>query len=154
MVGNLGFYWAVLAKCWTTEEKCADTSKGTPWRRVFLSTWLSYNFLNHHHIQTSLPLLLILNQMKWVHTIGHQTCKGLILSSQIQLSLPCGPSPQEFLTNILYTLLISPMNTVCSASLTLPNLVTVITLKTYFGWQNNLFCRYKSLQESAFIQSY
>jgi len=42
---------------------------------------VSYNFLNHHHVQTRLPLHLILNKIKQVHTLGHQTCKGLILSS-------------------------------------------------------------------------
>jgi hypothetical protein len=42
---------------------------------------VSCNFLNHRHVQTSLPLHLILNQTKQVHTPGHQTCKGIILSS-------------------------------------------------------------------------
>lgn len=46
-----------------------------------LEHFVSYNFLNHHHIQTSLPLHFILNQTKQVHMLGHQTCKGLILSS-------------------------------------------------------------------------
>jgi len=52
---------------------------------------VSYNFLNHRPVQMSLPLHLILNKMKQVHTLRHKTCKGLTLSSQILLSLPCGP---------------------------------------------------------------
>ena len=32
--------------------------------------------------------------------------------------------------------------------------VALANTKTYFGRQQNLFCRYKPLQESTFIQSY
>jgi len=55
----------------------------------------------------------------------------------LHLGLPCCPYPQEFLTNILYIFLISPMSTVCPSSLTLPNLINLITFFFFFF---NRFC--------------